>query len=396
MAKDEMITTECSMFPDMLKKSNFLISSVYRATLLENKVLALALTKVNLNEEGRPVATLKTREIKQVLHVTGNAMSTYLKDVATSLAGRTMFVESEDGSFQCMNLVGVVSYQSGTGTMEIKFEPEIKDYIFDLKANFTMLDIPMMLSFRSGWSYRLYELLSSKAYHSKYDKDTGNVFHIKYGVSELKLHLGTVQIKDDKGKINRDIQRELEKKEIDYDYIVNELVHEKLKSFDKWCDFKRRVLDVAVKEINEKSDLHVEYNLLRGGRGGKIYGIDFEVTRQDMVVDEKKQEPVKVPSSEELDAMADQVLEIIEEKIKISEAKALLKAADYDLERIEQAYSLACRQEEIHNLMGWMTAALQHGYEDKPIHKVKGHTPEETAEFDAFMEKLREKNTVQA
>ena len=69
MTKDEMISTECSMFPDMLKKSNFLISSVYRATLLENKVLALALTKVNLNEEGRPVATLKTREIKQVLHV---------------------------------------------------------------------------------------------------------------------------------------------------------------------------------------------------------------------------------------------------------------------------------------------------------------------------------------
>ena len=59
MAKDEIITTDCSMFPDMLKKSNFLISSVYRATLLENKVLALALTKVTLNEEGRPVATLK-------------------------------------------------------------------------------------------------------------------------------------------------------------------------------------------------------------------------------------------------------------------------------------------------------------------------------------------------
>ena len=78
------------------------------------------------------------------------------------------------------DLVGVVSYESGSGTMEIKFEPEIKDYIYDLKANFTMLNIPMMLSFRSGWSYRLYELLSSRAYHTKYDKETGNVFHIKY------------------------------------------------------------------------------------------------------------------------------------------------------------------------------------------------------------------------
>lgn len=37
-------------------------------------------------------------------------MGTYLKDVATSLAGRTMFIESADGSFKCMSLVGVVSY----------------------------------------------------------------------------------------------------------------------------------------------------------------------------------------------------------------------------------------------------------------------------------------------
>ena len=40
-------------------------------------------------------------------------MGTYLKDVATSLAGRTMFIESADGSFKCMSLVGVVSYESG-------------------------------------------------------------------------------------------------------------------------------------------------------------------------------------------------------------------------------------------------------------------------------------------
>ena len=389
MTKNEIAKSEKTMFPDILKKSNFLISSVYRASLLENKVLALALTKVRLSDQGRPVATLRTKEIKEVLHVTGNAMGTYLKDVATSLAGRTMFIESADGSFKCMSLVGVVSYESGSGTMEIKFEPEIKDYIYDLKANFTMLNIPMMLSFRSGWSYRLYELLSSRAYHSKYDKETGNVFHIKYGVSEIKLHLGTVQIKDDKGKINRDIQRELEKKEIDYDYIVNELVHEKLKSFDKWCDFKRRVLDVAVNEIHEKSDISVKYDLMRSGRGGKIYGIDFEVTKKDMNVEPTVEEEVPTPDDVELDDLIDKVMDIIDEKIKISQAKALLKVANYDINKIEYAYELACKQENIRNLIGWMTSAIQNGYEDNPIHKVKGQAPEETVEFDEYMEQMR-------
>ena len=77
MTKNEIAKSEKTMFPDILKKSNFLISSVYRASLLENKVLALALTKVRLSDQGRPVATLRTKEIKEVLHVTGNAMGTY-------------------------------------------------------------------------------------------------------------------------------------------------------------------------------------------------------------------------------------------------------------------------------------------------------------------------------
>ena len=59
MTKNEIAKSEKTMFPDILKKSNFLISSVYRASLLENKVLALALTKVRLSDQRRPVATLR-------------------------------------------------------------------------------------------------------------------------------------------------------------------------------------------------------------------------------------------------------------------------------------------------------------------------------------------------
>ena len=87
MTKNEIAKSEKTMFPDILKKSNFLISSVYRASLLENKVLALALTKVRLSDQGRPVATLRTKEIKEVLHVTGNAMGDLYKRQLPALPG---------------------------------------------------------------------------------------------------------------------------------------------------------------------------------------------------------------------------------------------------------------------------------------------------------------------
>lgn len=120
---------------------------------------------------------------------------------------------------------------------------------------------------------------------------------------------------------------------------------------------------------------------MRSGRGGKIYGIDFEVTKKDMTVEPTLEEEVPTPADAELDDLIDKVMDIIDEKIKISQAKALLKVANYDINKIEYAYELACKQENIKNLIGWLTAAIQNGYEDAPIHKVKGYSQEQTEEF---------------
>ena len=133
--------------------------------------------------------------------------------------------------------------------------------------------------------------------HKKEVKLTQTEYNI---IAALSEHAGKVMtysaiIKEiwgynDEGSIKKlqvnmvNIRKKLGARPGEKNYIVNELVHEKLKSFDKWCDFKRRVLDVAVNEINEKSDISVKYDLMRSGRGGKIYGIDFEVTKKDMTV----------------------------------------------------------------------------------------------------------------
>ena len=45
--------------------------------------------------------------------------------------------------------------------------------------------------------------------------------------------------------------------------------------YKRLCDFKRRVLDHAVKEINEKTDLQVSYKPIKAGR--PVVGYDFKV-----------------------------------------------------------------------------------------------------------------------
>ncbi len=63
-----------------------------------------------------------------------------------------------------------------------------------------------------------------------------------------------------------------------------------------------------------------------------------------MTVEPTLEEEVPTPADAELDDLIDKVMDIIDEKIKISQAKALLKVANYDINKIEYAYELACKQ----------------------------------------------------
>ena len=48
--------------------------------------------------------------------------------------------------------------------------------------------------------------------------------------------------------------------------------------YNRMCDFKRRILDMAVQEINEKTDLTVSYTQEKRGR--TITGFKFTVRRK--------------------------------------------------------------------------------------------------------------------
>ncbi len=50
-----------------------------------------------------------------------------------------------------------------------------------------------------------------------------------------------------------------------------------VRSTKDWREFKRRILDVAIKEVNEKSDIRCEYKTGLRGKSGKIVSIVFSI-----------------------------------------------------------------------------------------------------------------------
>ena len=66
---------------------------------------------------------------------------------------------------------------------------------------------------------------------------------------------------------------------------------EGIELYDRYAELSRRVIKPAVKEINEKSDIHLTF--LPDKQGRKIVGVQFKV------IDNPKNNQLKIPGTEE-------------------------------------------------------------------------------------------------
>lgn len=110
------------------------------------------------------------------------------------------------------------------------FDPALKPYLLGLKANFTPYWLKNILPMKSGYAVRLYELLRSFL----------NIGECSYTLEELRELL--------------------------------------MAEYDRWDNLKARILDKAVEEINEYTDICVEYQAVREGHA--YAGVRFIISPQ--------------------------------------------------------------------------------------------------------------------
>ena len=352
-------------------KSNILIGAKYKSSLLENKIMAISLAHIqsmDMTEDpktGAICTKIKAADLRRLLN--GNSGSFYkqLNQTAQSMTGKTIgFSSPEKRMFDYIAVIIRAHYEDGVLTLE--YNPHIKKYIKDLKTNFTILGLDELLKFKNVYSFRLYELLRSRAYHPKNSGRTGNTFKISFKLSELKLNLGVVNAELDKVKkiLNNSPAP-------DYDKAV-ELSPER--TLETWRDFKRCCLDKATHEINAITNMNVEYEAIKGGVGSKVYAINFIVTLKDLV--EKNVEVV------DKDSVLDDIRDMIREKedLRIAQLRAIAEAADYDINKVQKAYEITLQTPAVDDFVAFMIAAIKNSYE-KP-NKRKKASPKQTS--DAF------------
>lgn len=132
--------------------------------------------------------------------------------------------------------------------------------------------------------------------------------------------------------------------------------------YDTWKDFKVRVLDPSVEEINEKTDIYVEYTLGRGARR-RVIDIEFhvELSRKIPSLYMKKEK-----SAEEIEDFLDDMRIIMPVVIKTKDLKTIAEAADYDIDKIKKAVDLCNKAGNIENVVVFLIMAIKENYTNFP------------------------------
>ncbi|MCW6761123.1 replication initiation protein, partial [Salmonella enterica] len=210
-------------------KANSLIEASYRLTLDEMRLLALTIGTMNPKSNQQIFEFSVSEFIKQFPDVNSERAYSQIKSAIERIAERWVKTEDERHVTK-FRWVSSQTYFKNEGRFKIALTNEIMPYLTQLKGQFTQYQLNHISGFTSVHTMRLYELLTQY-------KKMGERY---ITVENLKKWL------------------QLEEK------------------YNLWAELQRWVIKNALAEINEKSDLYVEYEPIKRGR--KIVGIDFSIS----------------------------------------------------------------------------------------------------------------------
>lgn len=223
----------------LVVKDNALINAAYRLDLTEQRLILMSTVRAREEGEGitadRPLK-VRAEDYADQFKVTRQAAYMALKEATTGLFERQFTYEqlTKRGNVEVVKSrwVSQVSYIEQEGTVSIVFAPSIVPLITRLEKEFTRYDLEQVSGLKSTYAVRLYELLISW-------RRTGKTPEIE--LATLRERLGVE----------------------DGEYVDMQ-------------NFKRRALDVAIKQINEHTDIVAEYEQHKRGR--TITGFSFTFT----------------------------------------------------------------------------------------------------------------------
>ena len=220
-------------------QANNLISGKQSLSLNSAKILRTAIMQIQPEDVELKPYIITTGELAELLHISTDNIYRVIDSVSDELMGSYAEARAEYGArkkFKKINWVSFCEYDSEIG-FAIKLNSDMKPYLLNLKERYTQYTLDNILSMKSIYGVRIFELLNEKIRIKTIPKTGLNV--------EMTLQY------------------------------IRECCNCENK-YERFSQFKVRVLDRAVSEINRVTMYKVTYEYIKKGKA--VIGINFHVT----------------------------------------------------------------------------------------------------------------------
>ena len=205
-------------------QDNALISAKYTMTLNEKRLLLAAISKLDPTskawKDGKAEVTITVHEWVELFKTDRKYSYKQLREASAALYGRSVRIKGDHLNGKNLRWLQAEEYSQDKGMVTITFSGVILKYLTSLFDQFTSYDLLGVSGLKSVYSIRLYEIATQF-------KNTG---WRQVQVNELRGMLGAEGF------------------------------------YPRWAELRRRAVDVAVKELNLKSDISIDYKIIKEGK----------------------------------------------------------------------------------------------------------------------------------
>ena len=238
-------------------KTNRLNSVIQNLTLVELRLIQLSIADSREKQEGltadKPLF-ISAQRYADCFNVESHTAYEVLKGIEKTLFDRRFTFINERQNEVKSRWISQVEYHKNEGGISIIFTPAVVNEITRIdgyERAFTKFLLEQTANLNSVYSARLYELLKQW----------------------LKAKKANFELELLRGQLGLGVS----------DYV-------------RMSDFKKRVLDLAVNEINEKTDLNVSYTNVKQGR--QIVGFNFKILEKPKPKADSKKDEIKAKNGD--------------------------------------------------------------------------------------------------
>jgi len=205
----------------VVKHNNLIQKSRYELSTQEQKILLYIITKIKPEDTALELYEFSIKDFCAVCGIDETSGKNYadLKKTIGALAEKIIWITLGNGLETIVRWIERPYIDRKRGIIKIKLDELMRPYLLQLKDHFTAYNLYYTLAMKSKYSIRIYELLKS------YE----NLSECVFGIEALKKMLFA-------------------------------------EKYEMYKDFRVKVLDIALREINDFGDISVTYTIEKKGK----------------------------------------------------------------------------------------------------------------------------------